>query len=75
MKMTRDQALCIFYELKFTKKNVQLAKEKLAEMDEQYDVCYLTDQTAPMLAPKTQLTDHPSVFFSYSSGTGINDGK
>jgi hypothetical protein len=65
MNVTRERALCICYQLSYNEENIAKAKKKLDEMNDEYDVCYLTDPTVPVFAPKSRIYAKGSGFRTY----------
>jgi hypothetical protein len=65
MKISRDQALCVCYQLGYNEENVAKAKQKLAVMDDEWDVCYLTNQSVPVLALSRRINGNPFLFHRY----------
>jgi hypothetical protein len=63
--ISRSQALCIFFQLKFNEENSIQALEKLQALSDQFEVCYLTDPAIPVLVLKTRLYGNPFVFKEY----------
>lgn len=49
MKVTRDQAACMFYYLPYNEENVAISKKRL-EAQEGLDLCYNTSELEPILA-------------------------
>jgi len=67
MNVTRERALCICFQFSYNEENIAKAKKKLDEMNDEYDVCYLTDPTVPVFAPKSRICAKGSGFRTYSS--------
>jgi hypothetical protein len=65
MNISRDQALCVCYQLAYNEENVAKAKQKLAIMDDEWDVCYLTNQSVPVLVLSSRIDGNPFLFQRY----------
>ena len=63
--ISRNQALCIFFQLKFNEENSVQALEKFQALSDQFEVCYLTDPAVPVLVLKSRLYGNPFVFKEY----------
>lgn len=65
--VSRNQALCIFFQLKFDEESSLQALEKFQALSDQFEVCYLTDPAVPVLATKLQISKYPLTFYPYKS--------
>lgn len=63
--ISRNHALCIYYQLKFNEENSAKALEKFQALSDEHEVCYLTDPTIPVLVLKTRLYGNPFLFKEY----------
>ncbi|KAG2236192.1 hypothetical protein INT48_003811 [Thamnidium elegans] len=63
--ISRNHALCIYYQLKFNQENVAKALEKFQPLSDEHEVCYLNDPTIPVLVSKPRLYGNSFVFKEY----------
>lgn len=63
--ISRNHALCIYYQLKFNQENVAKALEKFQPLCDKHEVCYLNDSIVPMLVLKPKLYGNSFVFKEY----------
>ncbi|ORX58191.1 hypothetical protein DM01DRAFT_1333856 [Hesseltinella vesiculosa] len=61
MSISKEQALCMFYALEHTDKNVSALTNKLASLED-LELCYLTDPEHPVLASKTRIFASPITY-------------
>ena len=53
--ITREHALCIFYQLKFTKTNILVAEKRFESFKDEYEICHLGDPLVPVIALKSRI--------------------
>ncbi|CAO3656351.1 unnamed protein product [Mucor hiemalis] len=63
--LTRDWALCKFYQLPYTFQGVKKAKEEFIDLQMDYEVCYLITPVLPRLVYKEMIRQNPTVFYEY----------
>lgn len=63
--ISRNHALCIYYQLKFNQENVAKALNKFQPLSDEHEVCYLNDPTIPVLVLKPRLYGNSFVFKEY----------
>lgn len=67
VNVTREQALCIPFQLQFNEENIVKEKKKFEPPSDEFDVCYLDDPTIPVLVLKQRIYGNPFVFKEYMS--------
>ncbi|KAL0142356.1 hypothetical protein V8B55DRAFT_1497209 [Mucor lusitanicus] len=65
--ISRNQALCIFYQLKYNEENSVQALDKFKALGDEFEICYLTEPTVPVVATKSQISKYPLKFNTYQS--------
>lgn len=63
--ITRNFALCIYYQLPYTSKGLKLAKKQFADLEMDYEICYLTTAIFPRLVSRAMVEQNPLVFHLY----------
>ncbi|KAL1933930.1 hypothetical protein VTP01DRAFT_8020 [Rhizomucor pusillus] len=72
INITREHALCIFYQLKFNEENSIKAKQKFEPLSEEFEICYLDDPTIPVLVMKLRIHNERSRYHIYDSSSNTN---
>ncbi|ORE00679.1 hypothetical protein BCV72DRAFT_310765 [Rhizopus microsporus var. microsporus] len=63
--ISRNHALCIYYQLKFNDENTIQALKKFQPLSDEHEVCYLNDPLIPVLVLKTRLYGSSFLFKEY----------
>lgn len=75
MHISRNHALCMYYQLKHSTENVQEALERFMPLSQEHEICFLNDPTIPVLVLKARMYGSPFVFKEYlgNEATGPKD--
>ena len=65
--ISREHALCIYYQLKYNANNVSTAKQQFSTMETEHEICYIDDPAIPVLALKKRVYGNPFIFKEYIS--------
>lgn len=65
MIITRNKALCIFYQLKYTEQNIGKAKKRFEILEDEYEICYTNDPILPVIALKPWIYGTPYLLNKY----------
>lgn len=63
--ITRNFALCIYYQLPYTSKGFKLAKKQFKDLEMDYEICYLITPVLPRLVSREMVEQNPLVFHLY----------
>lgn len=61
---TGDQALCMLFNLDYIPENVEICNVKIKDVND-VDVCYLSSEDEPVLAPLRRIRSHPLKYKLY----------
>ena len=74
--ISREQALCISFQLKFTEANAMIAEQRFARCCELgLEVCYLNDPNLPVMVSKEHIYGNPDTFHEYISAKDASMNK